>query len=231
MDTLHLSGVGSSKGLVISMAEALHNPAYAFLYPDVAGQSQPADRSRAAARWNGLTIAPLRASDPKATAFFEDATGPGFSLPGCTLCVSERVRDALGPALEGQAVFLPIEIRGAPEKYWIFYVTNYYTGIDLHRSVFRDAPSYSQDRRRELRSPVFVETPELKELLVFRVPSSSEFVPFALGDFATQRFKDLVIEAGLSGFSFIRVRGKGELLRPGEPAVFTSKGPKYPPAW
>jgi hypothetical protein len=231
MDIFHLSGTGNSQSLELSMCENLDRSPFEYLNPDLDVAPASIARVHAAARWTGLTIESKQAIGVRGKPYFEDATGPGFSLPGCTLCVSDRARNLLAPALRTQAIFLPIDIRGAPTQYWILYVTAFYGAIDTQRSYLRDAPSYVKDRRKELRTPVFLDSPELQSLYVFRVPGTATYVPFALGDFATQRFLDLVNEQGLGGFGFIRLRAKGEPLRPAESPVIVSKGPIYLPKW
>jgi hypothetical protein len=152
-------------------------------------------------------------------------------LPGCNICVSENARKKLEPELGDQTMFLPIEVVGAPMPYWILYVTRYYNGIDLRRSRLKVPSASIADRRKELRQPAFIDSAELDGLYLFRVAGSQEFTPFALGDFATHRFLDLVSDLKLGGFSFLPARAPEEPVPPGEPPMLVSAGPRYQPLW
>jgi hypothetical protein len=223
MEIYDLSGTANSRGLAILMGDSFDQEQYAFLNPDI--ESNPTSRRRrdAAQQWKGLRAWCGQALDSRATPFLEDATGPGFFLPGCSICVSENARVALLPHLADQVLFLPIDLVGAPQQYWVLYATEYSGELDMQRSQFRGAPSYVQDRRRELRRPVFLSNPLLDNLYIFRVPGNDDYVPFAQGDFATKRFFDLVVSLGLSGFGFRAIQG--EQSSPAQTIVTT--GPRY----
>lgn len=228
MDIFYLSGTSNSDGLEILMGDALLSPAHLYLNPDT-DATPPLQNARAIAAmlWQPLSISWRQAPHIRAKAFFEDATGPGFSLPGCNLCVSDHARIELTPYLKDQATFLPINIRGAPQTYWVLYVTRYYDKIDLSNSKVRIPSAYISDRRLELREPAFYESEELSQLHVFRVRGTSEYVPFALGDFATEKFRSLVSAIGLGGFSFMRATATARRMAVGEPPVLMSKGKRY----
>lgn len=231
MEIFDVSGIGSSKGLAISMGDDFLPSNYYFLDPDIEPNPLPSARFDAAKKWQSLRIQSMPAVGRRAKPYFEDATGPGFYLPGCSFAVNDYARAKLEPILGDQVIFLPLEIAGAPCNYWVFYVTHYYGGVDLERSRFRAAQSYSEDKRKELRDVIFLDSPKLRELFVFRVPGTAEYFPFALGDFATRQFFDLVHDLKLGGFHFVKVIGKGEIIDPTVPPVLVSKGAKYVPDW
>jgi hypothetical protein len=202
-----------------------------YLFPDAdLVAPDPGARRNAAAKWAGMTVFASQDKSSRSKAFFEDAIGPGFSLPGCTLCVSETARRVLEPAVGDQAAFLPIEVVGAPMPYWILYVTRFYDGVDLRKSRLKVPSTAIADRRQELRDPVFLNSRQLEELYLFRVTGTHEFTPFALGDFATQRFLDLVVTQKLGGFSFLPVRA-ADPVPFDETKMIVTAGTRYQPAW
>jgi hypothetical protein len=188
-------------------------------------------RSRAAESWSGIEVRAAQSPHHRSKAYFQDALGAGFFLPGCGTCVSDHARAKLESDLGDQARFLPISVIGAPMPYWILYATRYFDGIDLDRSRVRAPAEYIADRRLELREPYFPATSELEELIIFRVAGTKAYVPFALGDYVTQRFLELVRKHNLGGFSFARVRPYREPLAPDEAPILISRGPRYKPTW
>lgn len=223
-------GAESARGLDISTINLTEYERHWYLLPDTSLTAPDHEaRVMAANAWKPLRLKAAQSEDFKSKAYFQDALD--LSLPGCCTCVSENARTKLEPSLGDQVKFLPIDLKGAPMPYWALYATRFYSKVDLSRSRIREPAAYISDRRLELREPYFLDSSELDELFIFRVAGAPEYVPFALGDYVTQRFVDLVTAHSLGGFSFMRLLPHGEVLPPGEARIQISRGPKYKPAW
>ena len=221
----------SSPGLEIVMPVGEPLDDFRYLDPDASLDfADQGARGRAARHWAGMTVLARQAAGVNKKAYFQDALGAGFFLPGCVTCVSDRGMRVLEPHLRGQVSFLPLEILGAPMPYWILYATRFYDKIDIERSSLREAPSYVADRRAELRQPWFLDSPELAGLMIFRVAGAKDYVPFALGDYVTQNFVDLVIAHRIGGFAFTPCHAGGDAALESFPPTGSS-GPKYQPSW
>lgn len=231
MEIYNLYGIGDRERIAISGITLESRDRLLFMNPDDGPNPLPTARHAAADKWPGLQVFTERGHDKRVKSYFQDAIGPGFSLPGCDVAVSDHARDVLAPILGDHVRFLPLDVVGAPCKYWGFYVTKYYYGaLDETLTVFSPPYSSAPDRRKMLRAAAFKPSKELDELFVFRVPGTVDYVVPDI-TYATQKFCSLVTELRLGGFNFLRIYYKGFKLGPSEKPVLTSSGPQYQPSW
>jgi len=227
MKIYQLSGIGDRERIAISGITLETCDQLVFMNPDDGPNPLLTARHAAADKWPGLQVFAERGHDKRVKSYFQDAIGPGFSLPGCDVAVSEHAREVLAPILGDHVRFLPLDIVGAPCKYWAFYVTKYYYGaLDETLTVFSPPYSSAPDRRKMLRAAAFKSSKELEELFVFRVPGTVAYVVPDI-TYATQNFFDLVAEHRLGGFNFLKIYYKGFKLGASEEPVLTSTGPEY----
>lgn len=231
MQIYELNGIGNRERIAISAITLEVYDRFLFMNPDDGPNPAPTARHAAADKWPGLQVFAERGHDKRVKPYFQDAIGPGFSLPGCEVAVSEHARGVLAPILGDHVRFLPLDVVGAPCKYWAFYVTQYYYGeLDETLTVFKPPYNSAPDRRKMLRAAAFNPSEQLDKLYVFRVPGAVDYV-VPDNTYATQKFFDLVTEHRLGGFNFMKIYYKGFKLSPSEEPVFTSIGPEYQPNW
>jgi hypothetical protein len=229
MEVLKISGSGDKNGLAITgiTLDMCLGP-LAFMNPDDAPNPPLAARRDAAKKWPGVRVVAEHGQENRLKTYLQDAIGPGFSFPGCDLAVSDRAREILEPILGSQVAFLDLDVVNAGRKYWAFYPTQYYSNLDPELCELSPPYPSAADRRPMMRKVGFVQSEELEQLYVFRVPSTAAYSVFAPGTFATQKFLDLVVKHQLGGFTFSKNFHKGFRLSPGEQQVIVSNGPKYP---
>lgn len=230
MEIFKLSGTGEEKnGLAVNgiTLDMVYGP-LAFMDPDDAPHPSPLARVEAAKHWPGLQVVAEPGEEKRLKTYLQDAIGPGFSFPGCDLAVSDHAREVLEPVLGDQAMFLNLDVVGAPFRYWAFYATQYYDDLDEDLCVLAPPYDSAPDRRMMMRHAGFKQTERLDHLYVFRVPGTERYTPPYNVTFATQRFLDLVVKHQLGGFTFSKNYHKGFKLPPGDKSVFVSPGPKYP---
>lgn len=160
-------------------------------YPELT-ESDPDARRRAVHAWEPLSLWWLPPDGKE--AFFDDVVGFG-GIRGFETLVSARARDLLLPYVESECAFLPVEISGAPLRYFVLYVTRLVDCLDKDRSRFgRPAPSL----------PTPISIPRLREDSVsgylFRLQGGGGY-QFDY-DFGTESFVALVRTLGLRGFRF-----------------------------
>lgn len=231
MEIYQFFAIGDRERIAISGTTLEVCDRFLFMNPDDGPDPAPTARHAAADKWPGLQVFAERGHDKRIKSYFQDAIGPGFTLPGCDVAVSEHAREVLAPILGDHVRFLPLDVVGAPCKYWAFYVTQYYYGeLDEDLTVFKPPYNSAPDRRKMLRAAAFKPSERLDELYVFRVPGTVDYVVPDI-TYATQRFFDLVKEHQLGGFNFMRIHYKGFKADPSEGPSFRSSGPEYLPDW
>lgn len=231
MEIYQMYAIGDRERIAISGITLEIRDQFLFMNPDD-GPNPPANaRIVAAEKWPGLQVFAERGHDKRIKSYFQDAIGPGFALHGCDVAVSEHAREVLAPILGDYVRFLPLDVVGAPSKYWAFYVTHYYFGeLDEELSVFKPPYSSAPDRRKMLRAAAFKPSKKLDDLYVFRLPGTVDYVVPDV-TYATQKFYDLVTKHNLGGFNFMRIYYKGFKADPSEGPSLVSTGPKYLPDW
>ena len=151
--------------------------------------------------------------DHRVKAKFLDAieinsfTPNGGILLGFDCAVSEVARDKLIPFLKDECTFVPIEIQGVPQPYYIMWVHKIYDALDEERSRLGD-DELSPERKRPFRAVFHLD--KIDATYLFRVPQWKYDMDC---DLALKPFRDLVKQLKISGFSF-QAGGKfGPLLK------------------
>jgi hypothetical protein len=230
-DIFELSGIGDQERIAISDIALETRELLEYLNPDDGPNPAVGARHLAASKWEKLKLTVKAGHDKRVKPYFQDAIGPGFMLPGCSLAVGESAKQILEPYLGDKVRFLSLDVVGSPCPYWAFYATEYYSGeLDMDQSIFRPPYSSASDRRQMLRAAAFPSSKELDEMYVFRVPGTAEYVVPDI-TYATKKFLELVVKLNLGGFTFSRIHFRGFKARSEDNPVYVSPGPKYFPNW
>lgn len=135
---------------------------------------------------------------------FMDAIGLSNATPdngillGVSTIVSESARDKLLDFLDGECSFIPVEVIGAPQQYYILWVHKICDALDESRSRLTDASdNMYKNWKRPMRTVFQMEKITAKYL--FRLPQWKYDMN---RDIATPAFRDLVRDQKISGFNF-----------------------------
>ena len=171
-------------------------------YPELS--SGDADcRTCAAITWKPLEISWSVGENQTAPTGWADALGFGKTIRGFETLVSESAREVLTSYIGGECQFLPVEIPGAPMRYFVLYVTRLLDCLDTKTTRFSGQNPFG---------------PRLVSVPSFRSESLNGFLFRLMGgrgyqldyDFATNEFIKLVRGLGLRGFKIQRQRGSSE---------------------
>jgi len=160
-------------------------------------------RKCAALTWRTLEILWAVGENQTAPAVWSDALGFGKTIRGFETLVSESAREVLTPYIGGECQFLPVEIPGAPTRYFVLYITRLLDCLDTRATRFSGQNPFG---------------PRLVSVPSFKSESVNGFLFRLIGgrgyqldyDFATDEFIELVRGLGLGGFKIQRQRGSSE---------------------
>lgn len=127
---------------------------------------------------------------------FLDAVSYSAPLMGFHTLVSNSAKEKLEPYIKDECAFLPLTLVGAPEQYWVLYVTKIVNCLDMSRSKF------GKFSPRSIRLYFFHEE-NISSRYLFRLPGPAHLDYMSTDDFATEAFRALVNELDISGFTFI----------------------------
>jgi hypothetical protein len=135
------------------------------------------------------------------------------SWSGGDLFVSEKAMERLQPHLEGECEFLPAEIDGVPEPYYLMWITKLVDALDREKSTMQAVSWTEPDgtRLKRIHDVVFHKD-RLAGRLLFRLPGKG-FSEDCLSNFCTEDFVELVTKLQIDGFTFSTGRS-GKLLVP-----------------
>jgi hypothetical protein len=126
-----------------------------------------------------------------------DSSKRGGSLRGIRTIISQSACDKLAPYLKNECVFVPTEVEGAPEPYYILWVRTICDAIDEnHTSLARDL--IFPNKMRPIR-PVF-RLDGVSAKYLFRLPQWKYITMDC--DLASKAFRDLVKQLNIKGFEF-----------------------------
>lgn len=117
----------------------------------------------------------------------------GFSaFAGLAMIVSQRCRDVLQHEFPGAAMYLPVEVLGAPQQYWALWVTEVVDALDLEQSQITEiAPTLKRVSIRQYQEDV------IANYAMFRLP-----MVYGESDHVTDEFRTIVEKHGLTNFGF-----------------------------
>lgn len=134
-------------------------------------------------------------------------TPDGGILLGFECIVSESARDKLAPYLKDECTFVPVELAGAPQPYYILWVHKICDSLDEERSRLGD-DDFTPGKKRPFRAVFHLD--KINATYLFRVPQWKYDMDC---DLALTSFRDLVHDLKITGFTF-QAGGKfGPLLK------------------
>lgn len=131
-----------------------------------------------------------------------DAINGMSSWNGGDLFVSQRAMEKLLPYVREECEFIPAEIEGAKQPYYLLWVTKLIDALDYERSALQDVPWAEADgtRLKRVRDFSFHES-VLRGCLLFRLPGKG-LSEDCLKNFCTDDFVELVKQLEIDGFTF-----------------------------
>jgi hypothetical protein len=170
----------------------------------------PMCRWRKAEEWEEMELHPYPGFNYKEGEpfYFNDVINASNSVLGADTIVSDQAKLELAPHIEHECVFLPVNLMGAPQKYWMMYVTHVLDCLDIRNSKF----SHIRNPPKGIAHYSF-NVEKLEDVYLFRLPGHFDYLEPR--DFATQRFLDLTRKLGIRGFEF------WELNKPGQDPIVT----------
>jgi hypothetical protein len=137
---------------------------------------------------------------------YQDAITAGAI--GFKTIVSESAANKLAPYLGDECIFVPVNLDGAPQTYYIMWLTKIYDAVDEKRSMILDATYPGQ--KRAFNVSFFLKDIEAKYL--FRAPGWKYTAGLLNKDLCLKAFRDLVLQLKLTGFCFYPA-GTGLLMK------------------
>jgi hypothetical protein len=146
----------------------------------------------------------LPLSNKRTKLRFSDFVSSSCGYPGTELFVSERAVDLLNPFLSKECAFLPVQIDGAPTRYFYPWVLTTTDAIDRSKSEFKDDVylDWSGQRRSRLMTFEFREEKVDGRLLV-RLPGAHLSLVSQV-TYCTSAFIELVRKLKISGVHCLR---------------------------
>ncbi|HSI11011.1 MAG TPA: DUF1629 domain-containing protein [Chthoniobacter sp.] len=135
------------------------------------------------------------------------------SWNGGDLFVSKEAMERLRPHVGKECEFVPAEIEGAAQPYYLLWITNLIDALDRERSVMQDVSRSEPDGTRLKRVQEFCFHEDvLTGHLLFRLPGKG-FSEDCLKNFCTHEFVELVKKLEIDGFTFNTAQS-GRLIVP-----------------
>lgn len=160
--------------------------------------ASPNSRRQKAQEWSEIPLQLYKGFTTDKTGqstLFLDAINACNVVQGAEIIVSNSAKNKIEDYVKGECIFLPVNLLGAPQKYWLLYVTNILDCLvikdsKLHKNRYspKSVRHYSFDEKK------------LENTYLFRLPGHLGYLEDK--DFSTSCFLNLVKNEEIRGFEF-----------------------------